>query len=301
MTRLPDFLVIGAMKSATSTLHDQLASQPGFFMSDPKEPNFFSDDANYARGWDDYLALFADAAEGDLCGESSTHYTKLPTHPKSVERIRAHLPEVKLIYVMRDPMKRLESQYVHEWTMNVVSGSFGEALRTHPALVAYGRYPMQLQPYLETFGAGRVLPVFMERLTAHPQAELERICAFLGYTGTPRWRDEVGPRNVSKERVRRTPMRDFLIDSPGLERLRRRFVPQVVRDRVKRMWQIRDRPTLSNAERAHLEALYDRDLATLGHWLDLDLRCEGFAERVREVVPRWSDAVARGDLSGGAP
>ena len=46
----PDFIVIGAMKSATTTLHEQLARQPGFFMSRPKEPNFFSDDENYGRG-----------------------------------------------------------------------------------------------------------------------------------------------------------------------------------------------------------------------------------------------------------
>ena len=54
----PDFIVIGAMKSATTTLHEQLARQPGVFMSRPKEPNFFSDDAIYARGWGWYSSLF---------------------------------------------------------------------------------------------------------------------------------------------------------------------------------------------------------------------------------------------------
>ena len=57
----PDFMIIGAMKSATSTLHEQLAANPGFFMSRPKEPNFFSDDAVWARGLDWYSALFASA------------------------------------------------------------------------------------------------------------------------------------------------------------------------------------------------------------------------------------------------
>ena len=59
MSRLPDFIVMGAMKCATSTLHEQLAAQPGFFMSKPKEPNFFSDDEIYARGLDWYRSLFA--------------------------------------------------------------------------------------------------------------------------------------------------------------------------------------------------------------------------------------------------
>ena len=84
MSRLPDFIVIGAMKSATSTLHEQLAVQPGFFMSAEKEPNFFSNDENYAHGLAWYRSLFDNAASSDLCGESSTHYTKLPTYPNTV-------------------------------------------------------------------------------------------------------------------------------------------------------------------------------------------------------------------------
>ena len=64
MIHRPDFIVIGAMKSATTTLHEQLARQPGIFMCHPKEPNFFSDDENYARGWGWYGSLFR-AAGGD--------------------------------------------------------------------------------------------------------------------------------------------------------------------------------------------------------------------------------------------
>ena len=77
----PDFIVIGAMKSATTTLHEQLARQPGFFMSRPKEPNFFSDDPIYARGWAGIPRCSGQPRPGDLRGESSTHYTKLPTIP----------------------------------------------------------------------------------------------------------------------------------------------------------------------------------------------------------------------------
>ena len=97
MTRLPDFIVIGAMKCATSTLHYQLAAQLGIFMSTPKEPNFFSDDKAFAGGIDKYAALFRAATPRDLCGESSTHYTKLPTYPRTVERMRRHLSNVRLI------------------------------------------------------------------------------------------------------------------------------------------------------------------------------------------------------------
>src|SRR5271155_5494150 len=96
----PDFIVIGAMKSATTTLHEQLARQPGFCMSRPKEPNFFSDDRMFARGWAWYGSLFQAAKPTDLCGESSTHYTKLPSYPWTVERMKRDLPHLKLIYLM---------------------------------------------------------------------------------------------------------------------------------------------------------------------------------------------------------
>jgi hypothetical protein len=88
VNRRPNFIIIGAMKCATSTLHEQLARQPGFFMSQPKEPNFFSDDSAYARGEDWYLGLFAGTRPGDICGESSTHYTKLPTYPGTVGMVK---------------------------------------------------------------------------------------------------------------------------------------------------------------------------------------------------------------------
>ncbi len=104
--RLPDFIVIGAMKSATTTLHEQLARQRGLFMSRSKEPSFFSDDENYARGIEWYASFFAGAGDHLLVGESSTHYTKLPTHPHTVERMVRALPRVKLIYVMWHPIDR---------------------------------------------------------------------------------------------------------------------------------------------------------------------------------------------------
>src|SRR5512142_3502978 len=146
MGRGPDFIIIGAMKCATSTLHEQLAIQPGLFMSRPKEPNFFSDDDIYAKGWDWYRGLFEGADERALCGESSTHYTKLPTYPHTVARIRRHLPRVKLIYIMRDPIERLISHYLHESIRGQINVSVDQAIEQHPELTAFGLYSRQLEP-----------------------------------------------------------------------------------------------------------------------------------------------------------
>jgi len=287
--RLPDFIVIGAMKAATSTLHEQLSKQPGVFMSTPKEPNFFSDDDVYSRGLEWYASLFEGADEHALCGESSTHYTKLPTHPRTAERLARALPEAKLIYVIRHPIDRLLSHYVHAWTQREISGSIELAVRRHPELVDYGRYWMQLQPYLKRFGRDRVLLVAQPRLRTRPRAELERICSWLGVEGPVRWHDDSARQNVSSHRMRRSPIRDALVYAPGLSWARRTLVPPVVRDRVKRLWQMRRGPELSERLRGELVEVFDQDLAMLGEHLGAPLSCHRFDELTREAPLEWTN------------
>ncbi len=149
-------------------------------MSRPKEPNYFSDDEVYARGPAWYASLFEAAAEGQLRGESSTHYTKLPTHPRTVERMARDVPGVKILYVTRHPIDRLVSHYVHERSLESVPDSIERAIDALPELVEYGLYSRQIGPYLDVFGAANVLPVFFGRLVLRPEAALERICRFIG-------------------------------------------------------------------------------------------------------------------------
>lgn len=242
---LPDFIIIGAMKSATSTLHDQLARQPGIFMSTPKEPNFFSNDEIWAKGMDWYESLFAAAAPGDLKGESSTHYTKLPTYPHTVARLRAHVPHARLVYLMRDPIDRLVSHYIHGWTERTIEGDINEAIHRYPELIAYGRYDMQLAPFVEAFGREAILTLDHADVARDPQALLERVCAFIGYAGEPRWQSEAERRNVSSERMRASPLRDAIVDNPVSTLLRRTLVPKPVRNFVRGFWQMKQRPQLS--------------------------------------------------------
>lgn len=293
MTRGPDFFIIGAMKAATSTLHVQLSGQPGVFMSEPKEPCFFSDDAVYARGVSWYHTLFDDAAADDIRGESSTHYTKLPTHPHTIERMQEHLRgEERFIYVIRHPIDRLISHYVHEWTQRVIACPIDEAIDTHRELIAYSRPAMQLQPYIEAFGHHRILLVFFDALSAQPQVAIERVGRFIGMSATPQWRDDEGQQNVSRERLRKSAWRDALLNMPGATALRRRLVPRSWRDRLKRRWMMKDRPELSESRTRSLQAIFDDDLRTLGAWIGVELTCRSFHSVAREHTPSWADAAA---------
>jgi hypothetical protein len=284
---LPDFVIIGAMKAATSSLHAQLAAQPGIFMATPKEPNFFSDDDQWARGLDWYRALFAAAPANALCGEASTHYTKLPTLPDALPRLRGTMPDARLIYMMRHPVDRLVSHYIHGWLERSIDDPIDIAIDRHPELVDYGRYALQIAPWLEAFGPENILPVFMERLVAAPQAELERICAFLGHKGTPVWQDSIGPQNVSEYRLRDSAWRDRIVDDPVIGALRRTLVPRAVRDRIKSAWQMRERPVIGEAALSRITAIYDEELKRLGEMLGTPLDCDSFRQVVREKPLDW--------------
>ncbi|HEX8981088.1 MAG TPA: sulfotransferase [Parasulfuritortus sp.] len=286
--RLPHFIIVGAMKSATSSLQEQLVVQPGIFMSEPKEPNFFSDDDQFARGMGWYAGLFAEAEEGALLGEASTHYTKLPTHPNAVARLKQHVPDARFVYVMRHPVDRLVSHYIHEWSMGVYNCEIEEAVGRYPELVAYGQYAMQLKPYFEAFGREAVLPVFFDRLIREPQAELERVCRFIGYPGAPIWQHDLKPSNISSERIRRFPLYGMLVESGQATWLRRNLVPQGWRDAVKERLTMKKRPELSETVRTELQFVFDRDLAELGAWLGQALDCACFKEITSTNTLNWS-------------
>ena len=218
---LPHFIVVGAMKCATSTLYDQLAAQPEIFLPTIKEPNFFSDDDQYQKGLEWYSSLFDGARKSSILGEASTHYTKLPDFPDTITRMKEVLPNLKIIYVMRDPLERLVSHFMHQWTMNEMELPIGTAIELHAELTNYSLYSLQIRPYIEAFGNESVLPVFFERLTAKPSEELRRVCQFIGCQTTPSWVQEKEIANQSSQRVRRIPGHDLLIESKLATVLRR--------------------------------------------------------------------------------
>jgi hypothetical protein len=289
--RLPDFFVVGAMKCATTTLHAQISAQPGVFMPPEKEPNFFSDDAIHARGVDWYASLFEDAPPGVVVGESSTSYTKLPTYPQTVVRLARTVPGARFIYVIRHPIDRLVSHFLHDRGSGRIDHrvTLEEAVARHPELIDYGLYAMQLRPYRDAFGPGRVLPVFFTRLAERPDEVLARIGRFLGVDGSWRWDDGLGRLNASDGRLRYSPIRHALATAPVLTPLRRRLLPQATSDRLKRLWLDRtERPEPRPELVARLVERFDPDLARLGEWLGVELSCASFRRATRDRDLEWA-------------
>ncbi|MER5174039.1 sulfotransferase domain-containing protein [Thioclava kandeliae] len=257
----PDYLIIGAMKCGTSTLAAQLGAQPGVFMTQPKEPAFFADDAVFSQGQSWYDKLFASADRDDVKGEASTQYTKLPTFPRTVERVRSAAIQAgkapKLIYMLRDPVDRLISHYIHEWSQGVIRDPLDRALETHPELISYSCYGRQLTPWVEAFGSD-IMVANMSELKDDPQGLLDRAGIHLGKTDLV-WKHDLGRMNVSAERVRRFPLHGLVFANPLATWLRRNLIPQTVRDRIKAARQMQERPILSSASRAKLVETFRTD------------------------------------------
>jgi hypothetical protein len=183
MTRLPDFLVIGAMKSGTTSLYEDLVRQPAiYFPPGQKEPHVLAGDRVLtAAGREDYARLYRGASQEQLCGDASTGYTKRP----DVEGVALRAQRVlgsgwKAIYVVREPLARTISHHYHELSRGELSGSLDEAIVRYPRLIDYSRYAYQLRPWFDVLEADRIRVVRFEDYVADRRETISSLCHFLG-------------------------------------------------------------------------------------------------------------------------
>lgn len=179
--RKPDFLIVGVMKGGTTTLFYDLGRHPDLFMPDPKEPEILVRECGTEAILAAYDYHFRAARPDQRCGEASTAYTKRPDHEGVARVAREALgPDVRILYMTRDPVARAVSHYLHDRQHQLVAPGFAEAIRAHPRYCEYGRYAWQLAPWREAFGDANVLEIAMERYSADRVAWLDRVCTFLG-------------------------------------------------------------------------------------------------------------------------
>lgn len=175
----PNLCVIGAMKSGTTSLNAYLGSHPDIFMSDFKEPGYFVPEIAWEKGINWYLNLFENSKNEKIIGEASTHYTKLPCYQGVPDRIFSYNPEMKFIYVMRDPIKRSISHYWHNVRLSGERGKILAAIQNNNDYINFSHYAMQLKPYLDIFGKENVFILTHEEMISYPIETLQKIFAWL--------------------------------------------------------------------------------------------------------------------------
>ena len=179
----PDFLLIGAMKCATSTVSAYLENHPDVFMVPRCEPRFFSDDANWSRGASWYEALFDAEPDAALRGEGSNDYANLARFPKCAERIKSYRPDLKLIYMVRNPTKRLRSDWIQRRvdSGDVYPATIAAAIEQMPEIfVDQGMYWKNLSEYRRHFPDDQIFIGFMEDLPQDQDHFFPALTDFLG-------------------------------------------------------------------------------------------------------------------------
>lgn len=215
MKRLPDFVIIGAGKSGTTTLFEWLGQQPEVFDVALKEPRFFSRD--WDKGLDWYAGLYAPAPLDQMVGDASTNYTDVEYSEVAAERMASAIPAARLIYLLRHPIERLRSQYRHNWRRAAESRPLVEAVQ-RPDNPYLGRslYFSRLQPYLERFAREQVCVVRFEDLVTPERPAWSAVLAHLGLE------DRAAPGgayNVTADQAPVSGMTRRMADSGFLKRL----------------------------------------------------------------------------------
>ncbi|MFM7238811.1 MAG: sulfotransferase family protein [Cyanobium sp.] len=185
--RLPNFIIIGAAKSATTTLTTILPRHPDFFISRPKEPKFFG--RRYDKGWAWYGRLFKAGRSSKLRGEGSTMYASaLNSFAHAPALMHRYLPDLKLIYVVRHPLDRIVSQWRHRKgrqpsTRDISALMSSRHLRK--LVVGCSLYHERLQSFRAYYPDEQIHCLTFEELIAEPRGTLHTLLSFLGASSAP--------------------------------------------------------------------------------------------------------------------
>lgn len=202
---LPTTIVIGAMKCGTTALHRYLGAHPEIAMAPVKEANYFfgpdtapdDDPENWWRHgqWHRGRAWYESLFDGrcPVRGECSPGYTA-PGHPEVARRMADLVPDVRLVYLVRDPVARAVSQWRHHVRDGTEPRPVEDAV-LDPAsqYVARSRYFERVTPFLEHFDREQLLVVVQERLLRDRRAQLRRVYAHVG-ADPAFWDDSLGQR-----------------------------------------------------------------------------------------------------------
>ena len=188
---MPEVMIIGAAKSATTNLFLQLCKHPRIFdwrraelHGVHKEPSFFSVDENYAKGIDWYKHLYEGAAADELCIDASTSYSRWPQAPDAAARMAKHAPAAKIVYIVRHPVERAYSHYIHRYMRELYPGqpfrkTFEEHVQEDPMCIDSSLYMRQIERYLNHYPRSSLHVMLTADYKRNPLGSLRDLCRFL--------------------------------------------------------------------------------------------------------------------------
>lgn len=235
-SRVPDFLVIGGMKCATTTLHHDLSQHPKIECG-KKELNALTLASSGGNIESIYEQNYRKAPLDATLGDVSTTYSMLPQHPGVAEKARSIAGDgLKIIYVVREPIKRTLSHHQH--MMNQAENQLGpdinlEIKRT-PALIEFSRYDMQIEPWVTQFGLDNVCIVRFEDYVKDRARTLSSLFRFLSVGDHDLVIEDEGENRTGTARVA-GPWLSRIYRSSTFQKIAKPLSPEFLRTAMRRL------------------------------------------------------------------
>lgn len=293
--KLPDFLIVGAQKSGTTSLHHYLKQYSQIFMSPIKEPFFFSfvnNPPNYSDPGslfeviyrlEDYINLFKDSETNELIGESSTSY--LYMYEETIKNIKIIYGEdynkLKIIIILRNPVERAYSQFVmykrdylepsdfkHAFSLETIDARLNNNWNIFFDYISVGLYFSQVKAYLNDFPKVKIL--FYDDLVKNHAKVMKDLCDFLKID----YRDDLRLDRHNRSGVPRVDYINKLLNRPSqLKDFIKGFLPGNVRQKIRnKISEINLKPVeMSKQQRKYLSSIYREDINNLSKLLKKDL------------------------------
>jgi len=197
----PNFIIIGAMKAATTSLYTYLKQHPDVFMTSIKEPMFFNSlntendfvlkgrKTKKIKSFEEYYSLFKKAENETAIGEASPAYI---SNNSCAKLIKDHLPNTKIITILRQPVERAYSNYLHAKRADREPiNSFIDAINSEEERIEKnwsplyyykekGFYFRQLSRYFKEFKKEQIKVILFEDIIDDPQKITKEVFKFLG-------------------------------------------------------------------------------------------------------------------------
>lgn len=292
---LPNFLVVGAAKSGTSSLDRYLAQHPEVYMPQKKEAHIFSIpdfptrfqgpgdegmNTETIRSMDRYQALFADAQPYRAVGESSVFYLHFPG---TAQRIQAANPDMKILMLLRNPVDRAFSAYMHVVRDERETLSFEDSMRQEPVrkqlnyepMWLYrelGLYTAQVKRFLEVFPRKQVKILLFEEFSRNTEASMADIFRFLDVD--PSVRIDTGLRHNESGLPKSRGLFNFIAKPHPIKEVFKPLVPQRLRERIgiQAKSMLLQKVNMNPTTRRELEGFFADDIRALADLIDQDLR-----------------------------
>ncbi|NES75052.1 MULTISPECIES: sulfotransferase [Okeania] len=298
---LPNFILLGAAKSGTSSLWNYLKQHPQVFMSNPKEPNFFVFEGaklppysgpespevllkrlyqNTITDWESYQTLFDKVSNEMAIGEASVRYLYFPKAP---ENIKKYIPDVKMIVMLRHPVDRLYSHYVMNIRHLLEPLSLEEALEREAERISnnwgwdwhytkVGMYSQQIKRYLNYFEPEQLKILFYDDFRQNPLEVIKEVYQYLGVDDSfvPNIERQKNQGYLPKNKL----IHQFLSTSNPLKSFLKKVLPNSVYQKLiktLKKWNSGAIPSLPLTLRKSLNEVFREDITELQEIVNREL------------------------------